>query len=114
MSSFWPRSKGVVIDGMGSYKAALREVLARQSHIQTAPHLDVSKLASEAMIELTAEKCVEALDEVQAMPSRLPKELSQGVYQWLALMPGFAEKNDESDLSQMKEALQAKANKGLI
>ncbi|KAI5364598.1 Putative nucleoside 2-deoxyribosyltransferase [Septoria linicola] len=109
MSSFYPRTKSVVVDGMMQYKAALADALRMEKEA-----VDVSRIAGENMIEATARKCVEALEEVVKMPARMPWELRQSVFKWLALMPGYAEGRDEDDVDEMEQLLKAKEIKGLF
>lgn len=109
MSSFYPRTKTVVVDGMMQYKAALASAM----RVEKAG-VDVSRVAGEKMIEATARRCVDALEEVLRMPARMPKELRESVFKWLALMPGYAEGNDGEDVDKMEKLLVAKETKGLF
>ncbi len=76
MISFFPRTEVVLIDSMTVYKA------------------DTSSLISEV-----ANQVVNALDKVYATKSLMPQELSESVYQWLSLLPGFKENTSEEVLS---------------
>ncbi|KXT00544.1 hypothetical protein AC578_5243 [Pseudocercospora eumusae] len=117
MSSFWPRTKGVVIDGMLEYKKALASVAGNANqtqHLNGGYGFDVSKAAGAQMVEITARRCVDAMEEVLKMPARMPKNLRENVYQWLALMPGYAEKEDGKDLDVMKNLLDRKEGKGMF
>ena len=106
MSSFYPRTRSVVVDGMKEYKTALL--------LQADAGVDVSRVAGEAVIEVTAQRCVEMMEEVLKLPARMPKELRGSVYQWLGLMPGHSERRDEEDVSRMGHLLNGKEAKGLF
>ncbi|EME86575.1 uncharacterized protein MYCFIDRAFT_83614 [Pseudocercospora fijiensis CIRAD86] len=116
MSSFWPRTKGVVIDGMLEYKKALASAAnAKQAqHSNGGDDFDVSKAAGGNMVEITARRCVDAMEEVLKIPTRMPKELRGSVYQWLALMPGYAEREDDKDMEVMKNLLEKKEGKRVL
>ncbi|KXT08402.1 hypothetical protein AC579_6002 [Pseudocercospora musae] len=117
MSSFWPRTKGVVVDGMLEYKKALASAAGdpnQTQHLGDGDAFDVSKAAVADMVDVTARRCVDAMEEVLKMPARMPKDLRGGVYQWLALMPGYAEKDDGKDLDVMKGLLDRKEERGMF
>ncbi|CAK3937210.1 hypothetical protein D0864_04136 [Lecanosticta acicola] len=98
MSSFWPRTEAVVVDAMLGYKQALAGAGS----------------AGEILIEKTAKQCVAAMEQALKKPSRMPKELRESVYRWLALMPGYAEGDDQSDTSDMLRLLALKEQKGMF
>jgi nucleoside 2-deoxyribosyltransferase len=76
MTSFYPRTERVLLDGMGFYHESLRE------------HSTPAQAAAAAIQRVALEVCI-ALDKALALPPRLPRELGAAVYDWLALMPGF-------------------------
>lgn len=108
MTSFWPRTEAVVVDAMMDYKLSLAKAL------QKGEVKDLSMLAGEGLIEETARRCVAALEAALKTPSRMPKELRESVYQWIALMPGYAEGNDADDVEKMAALLTGKAKKGVM
>lgn len=110
MSSFWPRTTSVVIDAMTEYKQALAKAI-NGSSIQEA---DVSRTSGEQLVESMARQCVAALDEALKTPSRMPKHLRPHVYQWIALMPGFAEGEDDKDQAEATQLAVDKERKGLF
>lgn len=110
MSSFWPRTTAVVVDAMLDYKQAL--ATAMKDGFDAAA--DLSHFAGESMIERTAKRCVDALEDVLKRPSRMPKELRESVYQWLALMPGYVEGDDSQDVKSMVSLLAGKEAKGML
>lgn len=81
MSSRWPRTVGVSVDAMVEYKSAL----ARHMH---EPATATPTNPGSSMIDEVAQKVVDGFEKVLNEPPRLPKELRESVYQWLALMPG--------------------------
>lgn len=109
MSSFWPRTTSVVVDAMMGYKQALAE--AASSGLTTA---DPSQDAGDALIQATARQCVKAMDEALQTPSKMPKELREHVYRWIALMPGYAEGEDVKDVSFMMDLLAKKEANGVL
>ena len=100
MSSNWPRTKSVFVDSMVGYKTELatgsRPSSAggqqRPSVLAAAGEEKVPRnfRAAESLLHKTAADVVRAMEEVLAMPPKLPKELREGVYKWLGMMPGFA------------------------
>jgi len=76
MTSFYPRTERVWLDGMGLYRDGLRE--------RPAP----ADAAVVAIQRVALEVCI-ALDKVLALPPLLPRDIGPAVYDWLALMPGF-------------------------
>lgn len=128
MSSFWPRTRGVVVNAMELYKDGLLAASAtgasRQNNtvigegentIDSQAGASRSALASgEFMIETVAEKVVKAMDAVLSMPARLPRELREPVYEWLALMPGFRDGSNAENTASMMQVLAKKESKGLF
>lgn len=100
MSSFWPRTGAVVIDAMMGYKQAVAAGAGAK--------------AGEVLIEETARECVAAMEEALKQPARMPKELRESVYRWIALMPGYAEGEDGKEVSETLSLLAAKEEKGLF
>lgn len=115
MCSNWPRSRGVVVDGMGLYKAALAKAEVDGKGWEKEGQGRNERAAGE-VLRVTAEKVVEAMEEVVRLPPRLPERLREGVYEWLGLMPGFAENGDEQGGGQgwVKEVLEGKVKRGLL
>lgn len=109
MSSFYPRTEGVVVDSMMVYKAGLQMSLDRGTG---AAQADVE--AGRYLVKKTAEKVVEALEQVLGRPSVLPKVLRPKVYEWLALMPGFKIGGEEGNMKDMMSLLIGKEDKGLL
>lgn len=117
MSSFWPRTKTVVVDSMMGYKVALAGALGRQGG-ENVVSFDAGggKAALEAgqgLLEDVGRQVVSAMDEVIGMPTTMPKEAREHVYRWLALMPGF-KVGGVSNISMMMDLLKQKEEKGLM
>lgn len=102
MSSFWPRTRGVVVDAMAEYKAALAKVDGK------------GVKQGDVFMETVARRVVNAFEEVTKIPPRLPKELRESVYQWLALMPGLKDGTDQENVKRMLDLCGAKSEKGLL
>ncbi|KAI7156592.1 hypothetical protein KC349_g6186 [Hortaea werneckii] len=120
MSSFWPRTEAVVIDAMLEYKRALASsppsssAAAKEENsnpfLTTAP----TAQAGELLLEKTALQCIAAMEQALRAPSRMPRELRENVYRWLALMPGYAEGEDGRDVGDMLRLLASKEGKGMF
>ncbi|KAI7528415.1 hypothetical protein KC331_g15752 [Hortaea werneckii] len=121
MSSFWPRTEAVVIDAMLEYKRALASfppssssAAAKEENsnpfLTTAP----TAQAGELLLEKTALQCIAAMEQALRAPSRMPRELRENVYRWLALMPGYAEGEDGKDVGDMLRLLASKEGKGMF
>ena len=109
MSSFYPRTEGVVVDSMIVYKVGLQTSLDRGTGDAEA---DVD--AGRYLVEKTAEMVVEALDRVVQRPSVMPKVLRPKVFEWLALMPGFKNGGEKQNMRDMVELLMKKEDRGLL
>jgi nucleoside 2-deoxyribosyltransferase len=88
MSSNWPRTATVSVDAMVGYKSSLQRALGQSSGEAEAEGTR-KRTVGESMIAEVAQKVVNGFETVVKQKPRLPKELRQSVYQWLALMPGF-------------------------
>lgn len=127
MSSFWPRTRGVVVSAMGLYKDGLAAAAVGEGRddgmvsgtgenvVDLQAGASRSTLRSgELMVNSVAEAVVKAMDAVVSMPARLPKELRESVYEWLALMPGFKDGGDAENVAAMMQLLARKERKGLF
>ncbi|KAI7263513.1 hypothetical protein KC345_g9115 [Hortaea werneckii] len=128
MSSFWPRTEAVVIDAMLEYKRALASFPPSSSSSTSSSSLDEKRKelsnpflttaptaqAGELLLEKTALKCIAAMEQAVRAPSRMPRELRENVYRWMALMPGYAEGEDGRDVGDMLRLLAAKEGKGMF
>lgn len=104
MSSCWPRTVGVSVNAMVGYKTSLDKAMAAGKRAT----------AGEYMIEDVAQKVVDAFEKVLKEPPRLPKELRESVYQWIALMPGFKNGGDQHNLKVLAKLCKEKQSKGLL
>ncbi|KAI7320684.1 hypothetical protein KC315_g9368 [Hortaea werneckii] len=121
MSSFWPRTEAVVIDAMSEYKRALASLppssaAAAVKEENPNPFLTTAPTAQagELLLEKTALQCIAAMEKALCAPSRMPRELRENVYRWLALMPGYAEREDGKDVGDMLRLLASKEGKGMF
>jgi nucleoside 2-deoxyribosyltransferase len=114
MSSFWPRTKTVRVDSMNVYKEALSEALG----LQPEGSRDVAAanaVAAETLLRYTAEKIVVAMEEVVALPPRLPVHLREGVYEWISGMVGWREDGGNVQVSEeMRKVLEEKVKRGML
>ncbi|OAP58861.1 hypothetical protein AYL99_06158 [Fonsecaea erecta] len=101
MSSNWPRTVGVRVHAMVGYKTGL----------QRAP---AGRTVGESMIDDVAQKVVDAFETVVKEPPRMPKELRESVYQWLALMPGFKNGGDQQNVEALAKVCKEKQSRGLL
>lgn len=113
MSSNWPRTRGVRVDSMVGYKEGLASVASEQVR-GAAGGQQGNRRAAEGLLRSTAEKVVAAMEEVVALPPRLPRELRGQVYEWLALMPGLRDGGDEGNVQWARGVLEGKVGKGLL
>ncbi|EXJ84960.1 hypothetical protein A1O3_05635 [Capronia epimyces CBS 606.96] len=104
MSSCWPRTVGVTVNAMLAYKASLSKALDQGQETTAGEH----------MIEAVAQKVIDGFEQVLKEPPRLPKELREGVYQWLALMPGFKYDSDQHNTEAFLKLCKEKQLKGLL
>ncbi len=112
MNSFFPRSKNVIVDGMGLFQSFLPSGRgSMDAPAQLAAR--VSETASHALSRHLAKLCVAALDEVAALPPVLSPTLAGPVYQWLARMPGFA-RGSEAMTAELEQLLAAKRSRNLL
>lgn len=104
MSSSWPRTVGIAVNAMVEYKSGLAQALEAG---ETAN-------PGEFAIEGIAQKVVDGFDQVLSQPPRLPKELRESVYHWLALMPGFRDGGDQGNIEALAKLCKDKEAKGLL
>lgn len=104
MSSNWPRTIGVTVNSMVEYKGSLARSLKDTGN----------ENSGEYMINEIAQKVVDGFEKVLATPPRLPKELRESVYQWLALMPGFKNGEDAQNTDALSKLCNEKVSKGLL
>ena len=111
MTSYFPRTEVIVVDGMSLYKES-------SPLPPTAPAEDVLKtkagsLAGRRATDAIALKVIEALERVIALPPVMPKDSRQDIYSWLARMPGFRDKTEAVQDLFLKN-LEEKQKKGLL
>jgi nucleoside 2-deoxyribosyltransferase len=90
MASFYPRSVPVALNSLALYKKA--HSAARRAALDDLTRLagQHSSATAQTMCEQIAARVVKALDKAAALEPAMPKHLREEVYQWLALLPGFA------------------------
>jgi hypothetical protein len=104
MSSSWPRTVGVSINSMVEYKSALATGLGNSEAVNPG----------ELMVDRVAQKVVDAFEKVLKEPPRMPKELRESVYQWLALMPGFRDGSNQQNVKTFLGLCRQKQANGLL
>lgn len=117
MTSFYPRTTGVVVDSIGLYKGAM------QRRLRAAPRRspdEVVNLAgqrssadAQAMCEQVAEACVRALDKMVATEPVMPRYVREEVYHWLALMPSLRG-NAKKLRREMEAILERKVERDML
>ena len=80
MSSFYPRTKVLVLNAMEIYQKGLAKSPTRAG---------ASEAAASYLIEAIAIAVVAAFEDLLKLPPHLPKNLCAPVTEWLKLMPGF-------------------------
>lgn len=123
MCSFWPRCERVIVDGMAGYKAGLARaqgelnVNAGVSGVENVVELDsvsaAPTRAGEMLLRSVAGQVVEAMGRVVKVPSVMPRELREGVWKWIGLMPGFKEGGGNVAVEEMLGVLRGKEKKGM-
>ena len=111
MTSFFPRTRNVVLNAMDLYHEGLNrtdhpepETIAREKR-----GID----ASMVMIDRIARDCIAALDEACADAPVLSRSLAGPVYAWLAQMPNFKDGYDVVRAEYVR-LLAEKQEKGLL
>jgi len=104
MSSRWPRTVGICVNAMVSYKTGLARTMSEGKGVP----------AGDYMVEEVAQKVVEAFERVLKEPPRLSEELRESVYHWLALMPGFKDGSDADNVKALANLCEEKQSKGLL
>ena len=109
MSSFYPRTAGVVMNSMVLYKSGLQAALDKG-----LSDVEAGVEASKYAVQNTADMVVKAFDEVVRRPSVMPKVLRPKVYEWLALMPGFKTGGDEGNMREIMQLLMSKEDREVL
>lgn len=104
MSSNWPRTVGVTANSMVEYKESLARALKEGKETNSGPLL----------VNHIAQKVVDGFASVLETPPRLPKQLRESVYQWLALMPGFKDGDDAQNVDALSKLCKDKVSGGLL
>ncbi|KAI1619895.1 hypothetical protein EDD37DRAFT_196730 [Exophiala viscosa] len=104
MSSNWPRTVGVSVNSLVEYKSALAKTLSR---------LEVTN-PGDLVIDQVAQKVIDGFEKVLQEPPRMPKELRESVYQWLALMPGFRDGSNHRNVEILLKLCGQKQASGLL
>lgn len=123
MSSFWPRTRRVVVDAMMGYKMGLARAMEKKN-VRDAEVENVTTFAmgggmaamqaGEELLSATAENVVAAMEEVLKSPGTIPKESREHIYRWLALMPGFKTGGADDNIEAMLDLLKGKEQKELM
>ncbi|KAI9745373.1 MAG: hypothetical protein M4579_007652, partial [Chaenotheca gracillima] len=88
MTSFYPRTRSVVLDAMALYQAKFQRPPAGPGDpLPDSLENRLGTSAARGMIEAAADAVVAACDEVLALPPVLPTALRAAVYEWLTIMP---------------------------
>ncbi len=111
MTSFFPRTRSVVLNAMDLYHAGLHrdDTLAAEAIAADKRGID----ATMVMIERIAQECIAALDAARAEAPVLSRTLAGPVYEWLAHLPGFKVGADVMHI-EFAQALVDKQAKGLL
>ncbi len=115
MTSFYPRTRSVVLDAMALYQARFARPPAGLG--EGLPEKLENRLGTSAargMIEAAADAVIAACDEVLALPPVLPPPLRAAVYTWLEIMPGIREGQREAFAADLRRFREHKEAKGLL
>ena len=108
MTSFFPRTKTVLLNAMELYHEGLNRAEAEEI-AKEKRGID----ASMVMIDRVARECLSALDAVRAEPPALSRELAGPVYEGRARLPGFKDGGDGIK-EELAKCLAAKQEKKLL
>ena len=111
MTSFFPRTRTVVLNAMELYHEGLN-----RADQPTPEAIATDKRGIDAtmvMIERVARECIAALEEARADAPALSRTLAGPVYEWLAHLPGFKVGADVMHI-EFAQALVEKQAKGLL
>ena len=115
MSSFYPRTRSVVLDAMALYQARFeRPPAGPDDPLPASLTHRLGTAAAQGMTEAVADAVIAALDEVRALPPALPASCREAVYEWLALMPGFQAGHQEAFAADLRRFRAAKEANGLL
>jgi nucleoside 2-deoxyribosyltransferase len=111
MTSFFPRTRSVVLNAMELYLAGLQRDDAPGPEAIAADKRGID--ATMVMIDRVARECIAAMDEARAESPVLSRALAGPVYEWLAHLPGFKVGADVMHI-EFAQALVDKQAKGLL
>ena len=115
MSSFYPRTRSVVLDAMALYQERFQRPPAGPGDpLPESLARGLGTAAARCMTEAVADAVVSALDEVRALPPALPASCREAVYEWLALMPGFRAGHQAAFAADLRRFRAAKEANGLL
>ena len=115
MSSFYPRTKSVVLDAMALYQTRFQRPSAGPGDpLPASLENRLGTAAAQGMTDAVADAVIAALDEVCALPPALPAACRAAVYEWLALMPGFQAGHQKEFAADLQRFRAAKESKGLL
>ena len=116
MTDFYPRTASVAVNSLVDYRVSQKRRargrrLALDEVVRLAGQHD-SAIAAVVCDQLAA-AVVRALDRVEQMEPVMPKYLREGVYQWLARMPGLRGK-EKALRKELEELLERKVRRELL
>ena len=111
MTSFFPRTRSVVLNAMDLYHAGLQREDSPSPEAIAADKRGID--ATMVMIDRVARECIAAIDEARAEAPVLSRTLAGPVYEWLSNMPGFKVGADVMHI-EFAQALAEKQARGLL
>jgi hypothetical protein len=113
----WPRTVTVPIGSVRDYRALQKKLggRGRRTRLDEVVRLagQHASAAAALLCDQLAAAVVRALDRAMAEDPVMPKDLREGVYNWLALMPGLRGKTRELR-KEFERLLEKKVKRGLL
>jgi nucleoside 2-deoxyribosyltransferase len=111
MTSYFPRTEVILVDGMALYQKS--SPLPSSAPPEQILREKAGAAAGKKAIDIIAQKVIDALERVIALPPVMPVPARREIYSWLAHMPAFIEKADAVQ-ERFLQALEEKQKKGLL
>lgn len=110
MTSFFPRTEVVRLDGIDLYQKSL---LQPRDEPETLLKMKAGSRAARKATENIAQKIIDALEKVIRLPAVLPRSSQAEIYAWLAQMPGFGA-GTQTIQDEFARHLHRKLDQGLL
>jgi nucleoside 2-deoxyribosyltransferase len=112
MANYYPRTAILSLDGLGAYKAILKNKHRKLDEVirLAGQH---SSAGAQRMCDDIASVVVRAFDRVREVEPVMPRHLREEIYNWLALMPGLRGK-EKALRREFEHHLERKVQRDLL